>query len=178
MIRYCFVLILLFSSCQKIDDGEVIHKIAKGKHYSDNRYVAKGYCLNTWVRIDESWIYEEKSPAYNKLIGFSHGLDPQKNSARIAWRCVDNKLCLAAMFHRNGNSPEFIYLKEVVVGQWCMVRVWFEWFNNEGSYNICVDGVCAKKVGYKYKQDFFLCHPYFGGNDTAPHDMFFVFRFI
>lgn len=180
MAKYLFILILIISSCQKIDEGMVTHKIPKGKHYSDNRYVARGDLIIVRFYVDSSWIHREKNPGWNKLIGLSSGVDPQQNSARVAWRCINDEIRIAAMFHRNGSSPSFVELACVSPGVWYYARVYqsFDWQSGRSAYVVEVDGAVASKSGYSYKQNLYLCHPYFGGKDPAPHDMYFTFLFI
>lgn len=183
-IKIALLLLLLYigAGCRKIEDdsGEVIHKIAKGKHYSDNRYIARGDLVIVRFFVHQSWIHCEQNPGWNKLIGLSLGVDPKQNSARIAWRCINNEIRIAAMFHRNGSSPSFVELACLQPGSWHYARVYqsFDWQSGKSTYVVEVDGAIASKHGYPYRQNLYLCHPYFGGNDTAPHDMFFIFQFI
>lgn len=176
------LILYIAPACKKIEDetGEILHKIPAGKHYSDNRFIARGDLVIGHFYVHQSWVHTEKTPAWNKLIGLSAGIDPKQNSARLAWRCIGGSIRLAAMFHRDGSAPAFVELAEVALGSWHTFKVYqsFDWVKGESVYCVDVDGATASKPGYKYRQNLYLCHPYYGGSDPAPHDMFFIFKLI
>ena len=178
-------IITLFCSCAKekttLSQGanETQFKkytIRKGGQYADeNKFSATTYSeLKFVAKFDSSAIYTTTDPGnqydINKLYGFSdNGTTHQQFSARFGWRWSDNALRLFGYVYNNGvrDSKE---LGTVRIGAEnnCAIRV------TAGSYVFTLNGTTdslprasagAKAIGYKL-------YPYFGGNETAPHDVY------
>jgi hypothetical protein len=177
-----------FTSCQKAVDSVkdrfggnasttqfVEHLIVAGGHNTNNN----GYravntsAMNFIVKFDNSAMYQTVIPDnqhdINKLYGFSdNNQEHHLYSARIGWRWINNALSLFAYVYNNGvmTSQEII---QVPLDQEinCSIKV-------QGSqYLFTVSGMqvtmpraatTETAVGYQL-------YPYFGGDETAPHDI-------
>lgn len=151
------------------------YTIIKGQNYCDgNKYVTTSYSeLNFITKFDSSAIYSTINPDnqldINKLYGFSDNSSThQQFSARFGWCWSDNALRLFGYVYNNGirDSKE---LGIVSIGgeNKCSIKI------NPGSYIFSLNGkidslprtsVGVKAIGYKL-------YPYFGGDETAPHDV-------
>lgn len=156
-----------------IPKGDMIYRIKKGRHYSSNRFIAIDNKVKISFYVDDSWYYTEKTPGWNKLVGLTHCISPKKNSARLAWRCIDKEIHIAAMFHCKGSDPVFIPLCKVKNNKRYVGGVTFE----GNTYKVWIQDKEASKSCYKEKKNLFLCHPYFGGKDRAPHNIFILVRY-
>ncbi|HEX2608353.1 MAG TPA: hypothetical protein VHK91_13280 [Flavisolibacter sp.] len=179
----------LLSSCRKTVDrlienslnskqasGPFItYTIAKGNQYCDqSTYRALETNLQQFtVLFDSSAIYQtaaaENQYDINKLFGFSDNRsDHHQFSARIGWRWSDQALRLFAYVYNEGlmTSKE---ITTISIGQpaVCSIAV------KDLEYQFEVNGVkvsmprkatTSKAVGYQL-------YPYFGGNETAPHEI-------
>lgn len=153
-----------------------VHTIKKGEHTSTNRcirLVGSGQIrLNFFV--DQSWLYDEKAPGFqsgwNKLIGIADGFNQHKNSVRIGWRCIENKIYLCSYCYVNGEriiSDMF----EAPMG-WNSGSVSI----TDNNYRVLINNTVLN-VERTAKSPFkIMLYPYFGGNSTAPHEMEFRFR--
>jgi hypothetical protein len=178
--------VLLFS-CTKESINKVLHggtsstgftkyTIRTGQQYCDeNTYSATSYSeLKFIAKFDSSAIYSN-SNSYNqldinKLYGFSDNSSThQQYSARFGWRWSDNALRLFAYVYNAGvrSSKE---LGTVAIGSEnsCSIKV------TQGSYVFTLNGIVdslprsattVKAGGYKL-------YPYFGGDETAPHNIY------
>ena len=160
-------------SCKKITNEWNTFRIKKDKHKS---LYAINYTKDTvfkWnIIFDSSAIYKTKDSLnqydINKLIGLSDcGDNHRENSIRFGWRWLNDSLEIHWFKHENGGfmfdkmctielNKSYIY--ELNITNW--------------DYNLKVNNVCVW-VGrncVKNKKRYFL-YPYFGGNETAPHDI-------
>lgn len=153
----------------------VHYRIPRGEHYSEQTSYAKVEYkeLKFTVRFDSSAIYTTMNPAnqydINKLYGFSDN-DAQHHefSARIGWRWSEGNLRLFGYVYNNGlTGYEEITAINIGSEHECSIKI------AESSYIFSVNhntiamsrtskGTVAK--GYKL-------FPYFGGDETAPHDI-------
>ena len=169
--------ILLFLSiiiiyCNKKDsDGYSIFTIKSGDHKSSAslEYTNKKK-FNFKVTFDSSCIYKTSDPInqwdVNKLIGVSDGGLHQKNSARFGWRWVDNKLELMAYTHYNGNFY-FEKITDLEIGNEydCILIM-------EDDYTFISNGQTTHIKRWKNDKSInYYLWPYFGGDETAPHDI-------
>jgi hypothetical protein len=151
------------------------YQIRQGQHYCDrNVFINVTYQeLKFIVKFDNTAIYTTVNPDnqydINKLYGFSDNDSyHQEFSARIGWRWSDGALRLFGYVYNNGivTSKE---LATISIGTEhnCSIKI------NGDSYIFSVDdkttamprtskGTAAK--GYRL-------YPYFGGDETAPHDI-------
>lgn len=152
------------------------YTIRQGQNYCDgNIFVPTIYSqLNFIAKFDSSAIYSNVSPEnqldINKLYGFSdNNSTHQQFSARFGWRWSDNALRLFGYVYNDGirNSKE---LGTVNIGSEisCSIKI------NTNSYIFSLNGkidslprtsTTLKAIGYKL-------YPYFGGDETAPHNIY------
>lgn len=186
--------IILLSSCSKVveppDVNEapppaeaaanskeyVQYTIKKGDQYSDkNGFLAVNYSELTFkVRFDSSAIYTTTDPAnqkdVNKLFGFSdNNADHHVFSARFGWRWSNNALRLFAYTYNNST----LSLKEmgtVPIGSeaTCSIKVTNDnyIFSLNKNATVTMPRLSKTPAGSGYQ-----LFPYFGGNETAPHDI-------
>jgi hypothetical protein len=109
----------------------------------------------------------------NKLFGFSTGIWHHDQSARIGWRCLDQKnfQIVTYAYNKGTRIPEQV-LGTVKPGQQFTCTIedtgnsYAYTFNNGDQFNKVTDLKSADKVKLKY-----LLWPYFGGDCVAPHYM-------
>jgi hypothetical protein len=185
--------LLCLCSCNKVVDS-VVNKAISKTFTSNTSYnqtvkytIAKGaqYCdpngfravetnqMKFTVKFDSTAVYKTIQPVnqydINKLYGFSdNNADHHQYSARLGWRWSDNALRLFAYVYNEGGmtSKE---LTTVPIGAeiQCSIQV------AGNKYLFTVNGVTesmprssstATGKGYQL-------YPYFGGDETAPHDI-------
>lgn len=139
-----------------------------------------GFTLKNQIKFsgkfDENCLYDlHDNDNYdtNKLFGISTSYNHMIQSARIGWRCLDNKTIeILAYVH-----DEHKFLNPQILGTInpdelfeCMITVndlSFQFlFRKEYKTNVVT--IAKKTKGWKFKYKLF---PYFGGNESAPHDM-------
>lgn len=154
--------------------------IKKDKH-SSSPLIKFDIVYNKWiqfrVKFTESCLYKFDNvdgEDINKLMGFSDGGYHMNNSARIGWRCINNKdIELFSFCHINGKM-DYKYITSVEIDEQVLINM----FVNDDEYMIDVTNSNFKmfttrvKRGAKNKFNVdYLLYPYFGGNHTAPHDI-------
>ena len=173
IIFIIFTLTILLISCTKKDkNGFWVFKIKKDNHRSTNQ--VNFFCkdeLNFDLILTESCKYQTKEYEnqydVNKLFGISDEGGHMKNSARFGWRYLNDNLELMVFVHNNGSfyfekicdiQPNIIYN--------CQINLLSDKYEFiVGSNKIYMDRY-KPNVNCKY-----LLYPYFGGNETAPHDI-------
>lgn len=160
--------------------------IKKGRHYSK-----RGIRLH-WGKIygkylfnfDKTCLYEKRDDGdfdLNKLLGWSYGWH-QKNSIRIGWRPG-----AVAGFAEAGKIELFFYmynkghrlsgqLAEVSAERWYIMEIEVLEFYKVAAFTLrTADGGLICKTSETFVVPGFVpgyeLYPYFGGNNTAPHDM-------
>ena len=153
----------------------VDYTIRKGEHYCDNNnLVPVDYqALSFNVIFDSSAIYSSIAPEnqydINKLYGFADNqAHHQQYSARFGWRWSDNALHLFAYVYNDGiRSSEPLGAVRLNTPVKCKLVV------SGNQYLFTVNGKTTamprlakmpRAVGYKL-------YPYFGGDETAPHNI-------
>ena len=184
-INYLLVglLITCFSGCSKMGnavdpvttDVVKVYTIKKGSHSADGNSFKLVYTstLNCEVVFDSSAIYQSRIKGnqqdVNKLIGFSDcGDHHQQNSARLGWSWNGEAVAMYAYAYRNGERV-IRYLKSFPLHQSivCAVSVVGDkYYFSAGSAKDSLNRHCAGYGGVRYK-----LYPYFGGDETAPHDI-------
>lgn len=176
------------SSCSKMADAIldktvpgttsnqfVQYTIASGQQYCDR----SGYQsvdaqeMKFSVRFDSSAIYQtrllENQYDINKLFGFSdNNSDHHQYSARIGWRWSDNALRLFAYVYNKG-AVQSQELAAVAIGAEinCSIKI-------AGSrYIFSVNGVETEmpRMSTTATGQGYQLYPYFGGDETAPHEI-------
>ena len=132
--------------------------------YSEMKFIAK---------FDSSAIYTTQDPSnqydINKLYGFSdNNAQHHQFSARFGWRWSDQKLRLFGYVYNNGvrDSRE---LGVVPIGAEinCGIKISstaYIFTLNGTTDSLLRSATTVKAEGYKL-------YPYFGGNETAPHEI-------
>ncbi len=153
------------------------YKIKKGKHSSGVHLgYFKGKSLKVSFKLDDGAIYQSQSPEnqfdVNKLFGFTdcNALDPQQNSARFGWRWNPStaKIEILAFVDHKGNHS-FQDLGTTHPGEVSEGTIALE----GGKYAFYYKGkrVVMNRNCSKNKMQGFKLYPYFGGQETAPHDI-------
>ncbi len=156
--------------------------IAKGNHYADRNSLSTVETaeMKFMVKFDSSAIYKTLDPVnqydINKLYGFSdNSANHHQYSARFGWRWNDDSLRLFAYLYNAGQvSSKEIGSFELNREIFCSIRV-------EGKdYVFMADDkirtmprTATTPLGSGYQ-----LYPYFGGDETAPHDIFIWIRNI
>jgi len=177
---------LFFTSCKKTssdldpiaparhDTAFVTYTIPAGEHYSDKN-IFKSLELKTLkfvVRFDSSAIYKtaiaSNQPDINKLYGFSEGYDHLQNSARIGWAWVNHSLRLYAYAY-NAGKREYAEITRISIGSDinCSISL------SANKYVFRVNGIerTLARSGSGESINGYQLYPYFGGDETAPHDI-------
>lgn len=180
--------VLLFS-CTKSSDlvAETIPSfkkftIARGSHYADQNTLTtvESSEMKFMVKFDSSAIYKTLDPVnqydINKLYGFSdNGAHHHQYSARFGWRWSNDSLRLFAYVYNSGQviSKEmgsFELNREIN----CSIRVkGEEYIFIADDHFVNMPRHASTPVGSGYQ-----LYPYFGGDETAPHDIFIWIKAI
>jgi hypothetical protein len=190
MKQTLFLLLLAFSAvCCTPDSQPVVEQkdqfpdlrtstmfvIKTGNHYSEQNapQIMNRSAMSAHVTFDSSAIYQSVDPVnqgdVNKLMGFSDcGNDHQQNSARIGWSWTGEKLELYAYCYVDkarvikslGNFP----LNKAIT---CSISAKDKYYYFKAdNINDSIPRFCADYNSSRYK-----LFPYFGGDETAPHEV-------
>ena len=152
------------------------YTIRQGQNYCDgNNFVSTSYSeLNFIAKFDSTAIYSNVNPYnqldINKLYGFAdNNSTHQQFSARFGWRWSDNALRLFGYVYNDGiRSSKELGIVSIGAENNCSIKV------NPKTYVFSLNGkvdslprtsTTAKAIGYKL-------YPYFGGDETAPHNIY------
>ena len=120
------------------------------------------------VRFDDSCRYNigKDQGDINKLFGVGYFPHHHKNSVRIGWNYhpETDKIRLYAYWYING-VRDWLYMDSVNIGDYVYASIHI----NRGTHKIDIQGkrfVIVRKGSLGY-----LLGPYFGGNQTAPHNI-------
>jgi hypothetical protein len=156
--------------------GFIKYTIPKGQQYAtSNSFVSLN--ISEWrvkVYFDSSAIYTlpgKDQFDINKLTGFADnaGLH-QQYSARFGWRWSDNRLRLFAYVHNSGQIQEK-EISAVDIGKiyTCSIKV------TGAQYIFTVEElkttVTMPRAATTLTAEGYRLYPYFGGNNTAPHEI-------
>jgi hypothetical protein len=151
------------------------YTIKKGQHYCDQSTFKSINLteLKFIVRFDSTAIYQtvaaENQYDINKLYGFSdNNADHHQFSARFGWRWSEGALHLFAYVYNSG-VMSFEELGTVSIGteNTCSIKITpaeYIFSLNKISKNMPRAGTTPTATGYQL-------YPYFGGDETAPHDI-------
>jgi len=162
---------------EKVDGNKYkVYRISKGNHYANGPRLKLPTFQDSFsfkVIFDDSANYTTKTPEnqydVNKLIGFTDcgNLSIHKDSARVGWNWDHGQLHLYAYTYANkvrsfekigdGVLNQAMEVKLKVVGDHYV-------FIYNGKETKMARG-CSKSKSLKT-----WSYPYFGGNETAPHD--------
>lgn len=175
------LLFAIVSACeQPWEEPFKIYTMKKGKHESTFKVTSlQSEALVFKAKFDETAKYktqtEENQHDLNKLMGFSdcNSLH-HANSARFGWRWLNDTLEIHAYCYVNGQRTSQ-YIGAVEIGQeaYYSLQVTNDQYifnlNEEEVVTIDRGDVC--NVGIYY-----MLWPYFGGDETAPHDVHVYIR--
>jgi hypothetical protein len=168
---------ILFASpsCKKIDeDGFRIYTIKCGKHKSRSAIkFTRSNTLSFQVIFDESAIYTSNDPInqydINKLYGLSDcGNNHTETSIRFGWRWLNDSLEIL-WFKHTDNVFSFAKIKSIEFDDIVDFSIQFDnnyYYMSVGSDTVTIARPCNRSSNRKY-----FLWPYFGGQETAPHDI-------
>jgi hypothetical protein len=167
------VALVKLTSCSKIKDDYTTFTIKEGKHRS---ITALRYSKDTvfkWnVKFDSSAIYRSVDSLnqydINKLIGWSDcGDSHTESSIRFGWRWLNDSLEIHWFKHEQGKFS-FDLIKRVTLNE----EHYYELTVFRWDYKLVVDGthVYVPRNCVRDRRRYQL-YPYFGGNETAPHNI-------
>ncbi len=187
---YSFIIVVVLStitSCSKsrdkaVNPPEPLHPdkflkytIFKGQQYSDKNFIATVEYdeLKFLVKFDSSAIYQTIDPAnqadINKLYGFSdNNAQHQDFSARFGWCWNKDSLRLFAYIYNNGmRSSKQLGVINIGTEYNCAIKV------SDSTYIFKLDDKAQtmKRSSTTPKGKGYKLYPYFGGNETAPHNI-------
>ena len=181
-------LLLILFSCKKVNDSLLKNShgvpttqfakytIRQGQNYcDDNNFLSTVYSeINFIAKFDSTAIYanviSDNQLDINKLYGFAdNNSTHQQFSARFGWRWSDNALRLFAYVYNDGiRSSKELGIVSIGAENNCGIKI------NSKSYVFLLNGkvdslprtsTATKAIGYKL-------YPYFGGDETAPHNIY------
>ena len=176
-MKIVLILFGIFLLCPQ--SKATLFTIKKGEHYSSQKpiRVFAGKKMDISVTFDESAFYQFTGDAVNdqidtnKLYGFSDCKSVHtQNSARFGWRDHDGKIEIMAFTHRNGSfftepvtmiEPNQTYNASISISE--DNRHYIYDFN---GIKTTVQRGCDDHLALGYH-----LFPYFGGNQSAPHDV-------
>ena len=174
---------LLFMSASCLSGEEVnpepttnagtTYRIKAGEHSTTNPF--KQFSKNRIrfeVKFDSSAVYQTLDPNnqadINKLYGMSDcRAQHQVSSARFGWRWYQNQLELHAYSYRN-RQRQSTFVAAIPLNQWTTCELILT--DQQYIYRVAGQqveqprGCSGTGVGYQL-------YPYFGGDETAPHDI-------
>ena len=155
--------------------GTISYLINKGNHYCNQNQpqIMNRNSISARVTFDNSAIYTnvdaDNQGDVNKLIGFSDcGNDHQQNSARLGWSWNGTNLVLHAYAYvdkaRIIKTLGIFDLNKPIT---CSIKAEnsYYYFRADGHID-SITRFCADYNNYRYK-----LFPYFGGDETAPHEI-------
>lgn len=143
------------------------YTIKKGNHYA-NFTLPKLFCKDmvrfTFLLTDSCWY--ENSTGHNKLVGLGAFPHHHKKSIRLTWKPTTEKGWFDIyVYWYNGNGWEAKYLFTAEANRTYMVTMYpRRGIVSAGALGMCFTDVELPRITY-------LLRPYFGGRDTAPHNM-------
>lgn len=181
-----FFIVLLFGGCSQgieaiTSFGEpkagqfFEYRIRTGNHSADfNNYIpVHNDALNFIVRFDSSAIYETADPSnqsdINKLYGFAdNGAEHHQYSARIGWNWNDGFLRLHAYVYNAGVlTTQEICAVEIGTDINCSISVSHDLY----IFRVNTSTINVSRSANTHTGDGYKLYPFFGGDETAPHDI-------
>lgn len=169
---------LFLVSCEKTDkeDDFTIYKISKGSHESTPNKIefSRSQKLEFLVIFDSTAICKTYDTAdqhdINKLYGFTDcNSSVHQNSARFGWRWYENQLQLCSYTYVNGDrSSKTLIPININEETKCCISI------TNGKYYYYIDNQLLDSIDKSCADDTlkkFICYPYYGGNETAPHNI-------
>ena len=159
---------------ETVAEKPVKYVIPSGKHEAQQSTFVKieTQKLKFKVKFDSSAMYKTVASAnqadINKLYGVSDcGTHHHTNSARFGWRWYKNQLEIWAYTYAN-NERKYVFIDTVALNEFQNYEIEFtanQYIFRLNSKTIELSRKCEGSTnGYKL-------FPYFGGDETAPHDV-------
>jgi hypothetical protein len=152
-----------------------LYRVKKGDHYSTHLLHELRFNHLTYdIIFDPSCVYTIKpsdQADINKLFGFSDcNNQHHENSARFGWRWYKDSLqVLAYVYNNSVVSSKYLASVELGIANRYTLSM-------DGSYYYFTINNKVNKIPMKRTKScdlgvYYLLYPYFGGNNTAPHDV-------
>jgi len=168
-------LYFLFTSCTKTDEnGFRDYVIKEGNHSSRTSYITtKTNYIQFQSIFDESAIYEniDSTNQYdiNKLYGLSDCKHNHiKTSIRLGWRWLNDSLEIHWFKHTNSN---FSFAKISTINLNTIVNFSIRFDSNYYYISVDNDTAIVKRPCNNQSIRKYYLWPYFGGDETSPHDI-------
>ena len=152
------------------------YTIKKGTQYAaENGYKQTNYSeLKFIAKFDSSAIYKTTAPDnqfdINKLNGFAdNNSTHQQFSARFGWRWSDKALRLFGYVYNNGvRDSKELGIVNIGTENNCSIKI------SSRSYIFTLNGKIdsLSRSSTTLTATGYQLYPYFGGDETAPHDIF------
>lgn len=179
-----FLLFLSLCSCEYIEavdeltvsttsESNIIYLIKKGQHSSTSSIQKiSGASMRYEITFDSSAVYQtsilENQGDINKLFGTSDcGSQHHTNSARFGWRWYNNRLEIHAYTYLNKERSSKL-VSTVELGRPYVYEIRFE---DEQYVYLLNDVRITMSRNCTGSGDGYMLYPYFGGDETAPHDI-------
>ncbi len=151
------------------------YRIRQGNHSADfSAYIpVHSDVMNFMVRFDSTAIYQTSDPInqydINKLYGFSdNSAQHHEYSARFGWNWNHGSLHLYAYVYNDGVlQTEEITVISVGAEYQCSIRV----TSDQYQFSVNNSTVSLPRSATTHSGDGYKLYPYFGGDETAPHDI-------
>lgn len=178
ILYFSLTIIFALIACEKYEDiaGYQEYFIPKGEHSSKGKTIDEltNTTLAYDVIFDNSCKYDLNSSDQadiNKLFGFADcNSNHHNNSARFGWRWNNNQLEILSYYYVNEKRKhEFLTAIELDKPY----RMSIEIVDHQYKFEIenVLEAVYYERGNTCNKGLHYLLFPYFGGNQTAPHDM-------
>lgn len=180
---YILLAVLAVSCSDVYENPETHYMIQAGEHgsqvvggfFGDKMRTLKSNHFSFSARFDETARYqisERNQDDINKLMGFADANSlHHENSIRFGWRYSIEKdaIEIFAYAYQEG-SRQFEYMTDMKIGETANFQIMltdnsYE-LNVNGEANTSINRTSGAKAGVYY-----LLFPYFGGNETAPHNI-------
>lgn len=153
----------------------ISYLIKLGNHYSEQNQpqIMNRSSISARVTFDSSAIYTSTDAGnqgdVNKLMGFSDcGNDHQQNSARLGWSWDNKNLVLYAYaYNQKARIIKTLGNFDLNKSINCSIKAENNYYYFKAdNYTDSIRRYCADFKDYRYK-----LFPYFGGDETAPHEI-------
>jgi hypothetical protein len=156
-------------------DTLIKYSILKDAHYCDKTAIKifTGTAMQFNVKFDSTCIYNTIDPQnqydINKLAGFTEGIDNHVNSARIGWSWNDHALRIYAYAYANAVRST-IEICTVAINVPFTVSIGIT--ADEYIFKVNEKQVRLPRAIHTAAVSGYRQYPYFGGDETAPQDMY------
>lgn len=181
--------IMHLNSCRKGEDKNTepianqfkTFRITRGQHYSDNATYKPLSGLKSMLFtaiFDSTAIYYTASPQnqsdINKLYGFADNNQTHHAfSARIGWRWISNKLELLGYVY-NDSLVSFSPIGYFPLNTELQCKI--EISNSRYLIGVNSNTITMPRSSQGITATGYQLYPYFGGDETAPHDIYIQIR--